>query len=85
MEELRRLGADVTIAGRVAYISGVERLSGAVLTAGDLRGGAAMVVAALAAEGDSVIYDDRYIERGYDHLDEALRALGASVRCDVRA
>ena len=83
-EELRRLGADVTIAGRVAYISGVERLSGAELTAGDLRGGAAMVVAALSAEGDSVIYDDRFIERGYDHLDLALDALGASIRCETR-
>ena len=83
-EELRRLGADVTIAGRVAYISGVERLTGAVLTAGDLRGGAAMVIAALASEGDSVIYDDQLIARGYDHLDAALRSLGASVRCEQR-
>ncbi|MBQ9045087.1 MAG: UDP-N-acetylglucosamine 1-carboxyvinyltransferase [Oscillospiraceae bacterium] len=84
VEELRRLGADVTIAGRVAYISGVETLSGAVLTAGDLRGGAAMVIAALSAEGDSVIYDDGFIARGYDRLDAALRALGAAVRCEAR-
>ena len=84
VEELRRLGADVTIAGRVAYISGVETLSGAVLTAGDLRGGAAMVLAALSAEGDSVVYDDGFIARGYDHLDRALQSLGAAVRCDAR-
>ena len=85
MEELRRLGADVTISGRVAYISGVDALTGAVLTAGDLRGGAAMVVAALSAEGTSVIYDEGFIERGYDHLDFALAALGATVRCEHRA
>ena len=85
VEELRRLGADVTISGRVAYISGVEALTGAVLTAGDLRGGAAMVVAALSAEGTSVIYDEGFIERGYDHLDLALAALGATVRCEHRA
>ena len=84
VEELRRLGADVTIAGRVAYISGVETLSGAVLTAGDLRGGAAMVLAALSAEGDSVVYDDGFISRGYDHLDRALQSLGAAVRCESR-
>ena len=81
VEELRRLGADVTIAGRVAYISGVDTLTGAVLTAGDLRGGAAMVVAALSAEGASTIYDEGLIERGYDHLDRALQSLGASVQC----
>ena len=85
VEELRRLGADVTIAGRVAYISGVETLTGAVLTAGDLRGGAALIIAALAAEGESVIYDEQLIERGYDHLDRALGALGASVRFERRA
>ena len=84
VEELRRLGADVTIAGRVAYISGVETLTGAVLTAGDLRGGAAMVIAALSAQGDSVIYDDGLIARGYDHLDRVLQSLGADVRCDAR-
>ena len=84
VEELRRLGADVTIAGRVAYISGVDALTGAVLTAGDLRGGAAMVVAALSADGPSTIYDEGFIERGYDHLDQALASLGASVRCDRR-
>ena len=85
VEELRRLGADVTIAGRVAYISGVDSLTGAVLTAGDLRGGAAMIVAALSAQGDSVIYDEAFVERGYDHLDDVLRSLGASVRCERRA
>ena len=80
--ELRRLGADVSIEGRVAFISGVERLTAAPLTAGDLRGGAAMVVAALSAEGTTEIFDEEHISRGYDHLDRQLAALGADVSCD---
>ena len=80
--ELRRLGADVSIEGRVAFISGVERLAAAPLTAGDLRGGAAMVVAALSAEGTTEIFDEEHISRGYDHLDRQLAALGADVSCD---
>lgn len=79
--ELRRLGADVTIEGRVAYISGVDHLYGAPLTSGDLRGGAAMVVAALCAEGETDIFDDHHIARGYDRLDLQLQALGADVVC----
>ena len=77
--ELRRLGADVTIEGRVAYVSGVDRLIGAPLTAGDLRGGAAMVVAALSAEGETEIFDEDHIARGYDRLDLQLSLLGADV------
>ncbi len=79
--ELRRLGAEVSIEGRVAYITGVERLTAAPLTAGDLRGGAAMVVAALSAEGETEIFDEDHISRGYDRLDLQLGALGADVRC----
>ena len=79
--ELRRLGAEVSIEGRVAYITGVERLTAAPLTAGDLRGGAAMVVAALSAEGETEIFDEDHISRGYDRLDLQLNALGADVRC----
>ena len=80
--ELRRLGADVSIEGRVAYISGVERLTAAPLTAGDLRGGAAMIVAALSAEGETEIFDEEHISRGYDRLDRQLAALGAEISCD---
>lgn len=79
--ELRRLGAEVSIEGRVAYITGVERLTAAPLTAGDLRGGAAMIVAALSAEGETEIFDEDHISRGYDRLDQQLNALGAEVRC----
>lgn len=78
--ELRRLGADIRTEGRVAMVTGVRRLTGAPLTACDLRGGAAMVVAALAAEGESTVRDSGHIERGYDRLAETLRALGADVR-----
>ena len=79
--ELRRLGADVTIEGRVACISGVERLQAAPLTAGDLRGGAAMVVAALSAEGTTELLDEDHISRGYDRLDLQLTSLGAELFC----
>lgn len=80
-EEFRRLGAVVSIEGRVAYVTGVERLTGAPLTASDLRGGAAMLVAGLCAEGATELLDDGYIDRGYDRFDACLSALGADVRC----
>lgn len=77
--ELRRMGADVTVSGKLAEIWGMDRLHGAPLTATDLRGGAAMVVAGLAAEGETVICDDGHITRGYERLDMRLRALGADI------
>ena len=80
-EEFRRLGAAVSIEGRVAYVTGVERLTGAPLTASDLRGGAALLVAGLCAEGATELLDDGYIDRGYDRFDACLSALGADVRC----
>ena len=80
-EEFRRLGAAVSIEGRVAYVTGVDRLTGAPLTSSDLRGGAAMIVAGLSAEGETEILDNGYINRGYDRFDACLSALGADVRC----
>ena len=77
--ELCRLGADITVNGRVAEIWGVDRLSGAALTATDLRGGAAMIVAGLSAEGETLVCDDGHITRGYEGLDRRLRALGADI------
>ena len=77
--ELRRLGADVRVEGRVAEIRGVESLRGASLTAGDLRGGAAMIVAGLAAEGETLVRDAGHVRRGYEEPDERLRALGADI------
>lgn len=77
--ELRRLGADILSSGQVAEIWGVDRLHGAALTATDLRGGAAMIVAGLSAEGETVICDDGHVTRGYEHFDVRLRSLGADI------
>ena len=77
--ELLRMGARIDINGRVAVIEGVETLHGAAVKCTDLRGGAALVVAALAAEGESRIYELRHIDRGYCGLEEGLRRLGAKI------
>ena len=79
VDELRRLGADIRVEGRVAMVTGVNRLHGAPVTACDLRGGAALILAGLAAEGETRVEDSGHIERGYDDIDGALRALGADV------
>lgn len=80
VDELRRMGADIQIAGRAAMVSGVGRLHGASLRSPDLRGGAALVVAALGAEGTSRVSELRHIKRGYQGLDKNLRALGAEIQ-----
>lgn len=80
VDELRRMGADIQIAGRAAMVSGVGRLHGAGLRSPDLRGGAALVVAALGAEGASQVSGLRHIRRGYQDLDKNLRALGADIK-----
>ncbi len=77
--ELRRLGADISVSGRVAEIWGVECLHGTALTATDLRGGAAMIVAGLASQGETVICDDGHVTRGYERFDMRLRSLGADI------
>lgn len=77
--ELQRLGADIAISGRTAEIWGVECLHGSALTATDLRGGAAMIVAGLAAQGESTIFDDGHVTRGYERFDVRLRSLGADI------
>jgi len=77
--ELRRLGADIVTYGKIAEIWGVDCLQGTALTATDLRGGAAMIVAGLAAEGETVICDDGHITRGYERFDMRLRSLGADI------
>lgn len=80
--ELLRMGAQIKIEGRVAVVDGVERLHGASVVCTDLRGGAALVIAALAAEGCSVVDKISHIERGYPHFDRILSALGAQIRLD---
>ncbi len=79
VDELRRMGADVRVEGRVAVVCGVERLRGAAMEATDLRGGAAMVVAALAANGESRVGKIRHIQRGYENIVRDLRMLGAEI------
>lgn len=78
--ELMRLGAQIKVEGRVAVIEGVSRLTGAKLCAAELRGGAALVTAALAAEGTSEISGISYIDRGYENIEQALRSVGADIR-----
>ena len=80
VDELVRMGADIRVEGKVAVVCGVERLHGAALRSTDLRGGAALCVAALAAEGCSRIGQLHHIDRGYENIAADLRALGASVQ-----
>ena len=77
--ELRRFGADITVEGTTAVIQGVQELSGATVKATDLRAGAALVIAGLMANGTTVVEDIYHIERGYENIDEKLRALGADI------
>ena len=79
VDELTRMGAQVKVEGNVAIIEGVEKLSGANISAPDLRAGAALVIAALAAEGFSTIEDIHYIERGYEDFPRKLQGLGALI------
>ncbi|MCI6690800.1 MAG: UDP-N-acetylglucosamine 1-carboxyvinyltransferase [Clostridiaceae bacterium] len=79
VDELARMGASIKVEGNVAVISGVEKFTGARVSAPDLRAGAALVIAGLAAEGITIVDDIYYIERGYENLDEKLRGLGAKI------
>ena len=76
-DELIRMGANIQVDGQVAVIEGVKKLYPAPLRALDLRAGAAMVMAALAADGVSEIDETAHIERGYENIVEKLQALGA--------
>ena len=79
-KELKKLGAEIEICQNEAYIRGVRRLNAANMKSRELRGGAALVLAALAAEGVSEIEPDDYIRRGYEHIDKDLRELGGEIR-----
>ncbi|HEX3426016.1 MAG TPA: UDP-N-acetylglucosamine 1-carboxyvinyltransferase [Acidimicrobiales bacterium] len=79
VSELIRMGADIRTEGRHAVVRGVERLSGAPVRASDIRAGAALVVAGLAAEGETVVANAEHIDRGYEDLSASLRLLGAQV------
>lgn len=78
--ELRKLGANIVTEGRAAVVEGVERLTGADLTCTDLRGGAAVVLAALAAEGESTVTGLAHIDRGYENFEGNLSRLGADIK-----
>lgn len=79
VNELKKMGAEITVSGKTAIVEGVKSLTGAPVAACDLRAGAAMVVAGLCAEGTTVIEDVEFIERGYQNIVGKLRALGADI------
>ena len=79
VNELRKMGAEIQVDGRVAVIEGGHELSGAVVQACDLRAGAALVIAGLCASGTTIVEDVHYIERGYENFVGKLRALGADI------
>ena len=78
--ELRRMGADITVQGNSAVVRGVERLSGAPLMATDLRASASLILAGLAASGETSVSRVYHIDRGYERIEEKLRSLGARIR-----
>ena len=79
VNQLRRLGCDISIDGRVATIKGVDCLVGNEVNATDLRAGAALVIAGLAAKGETRIGNVKYIDRGYEKIEYKLRAIGADI------
>ena len=80
VEELRRMGAEISVDGKLAVIEGVKELNGAPVKATDLRAGAAMIIAALAANGTTSIEDIQHIERGYEEVVEKFASLGADIK-----
>ncbi|MBQ2661808.1 MAG: UDP-N-acetylglucosamine 1-carboxyvinyltransferase [Clostridia bacterium] len=78
--ELERMGANITVIGKTATVSGTERIYGAPIYASDLRAGAALIIAALMAEGESEVHNIKFIDRGYERLAEKLTALGADIK-----
>jgi UDP-N-acetylglucosamine 1-carboxyvinyltransferase len=79
VDELNRMGSNIRVEGHHAVIRGVERLSGAPVRAPDIRAGAALVLGGLCAQGETIVYDDGHIERGYEDFVDKLRRLGAAV------
>jgi UDP-N-acetylglucosamine 1-carboxyvinyltransferase len=79
VDEMTRMGAEIKVEGNIAIITGVEKYTGARVNAPDLRAGAALVIAGLAAEGITVVDDIYYIERGYENFEGKLADLGATI------
>jgi UDP-N-acetylglucosamine 1-carboxyvinyltransferase len=80
VQEFVRMGADINLKGTSAVVRGVPRLEGAPVMASDLRAGAALVIGALAAEGESLVRRIYHVDRGYEQLEKKLEALGASIK-----
>ncbi|MCL2703958.1 MAG: hypothetical protein FWE91_10175 [Defluviitaleaceae bacterium] len=82
IEQLRKMGADIKHekGASLSVINGAERLTGAVVEATDLRAGAALILAGLAAEGETIIKNSEHVERGYEKIEVALSGLGAEIK-----
>lgn len=80
ISELKRFGADISVNDRIAVVNGVKNLYGANVYSTDLRGGAALVVAALAAQGVSTIGNVYHIDRGYESIENSLKDIGAIIK-----
>ena len=82
-EELRKMGAEIAYENRVFTVYGKKSLHGAEVNAHDLRCGAALIIAALAAEGETIVNNSHFVERGYEHIEKDLFALGADIRLET--
>ena len=78
-EELNKMGANITIQGKTAIITGVNKLYAAPVSATDLRAGAALIIAGVAAQGKTEIYNIEHIDRGYENIEQKFRKLGAKI------
>ena len=79
VDQLNNMGTNITVYGNKAEIEGVSQLQGSEVTATDLRAGAAMILAGLKADGETYINEIKYIDRGYECVEEKMRALGADI------
>lgn len=80
VDELKKMGASIKVEGRTAIIDGVDRLTGAVVKATDLRAGAAMIIAGLIAEGSTEVLNIEHIDRGYPNIENKFNKLGAEIK-----
>ncbi|BAH05153.1 UDP-N-acetylglucosamine 1-carboxyvinyltransferase [Clostridium kluyveri] len=80
IDELKKMGANIKVEGRIAIIDGVDKLSGAIVKATDLRAGAAMVIAGLIADGTTEVLSIDHIDRGYPNIEDKFKALGANIK-----
>ena len=79
VNELRKMGAKITVEGKICVIKGTKRLYGASVDATDLRGGASLILAGLNARGKTVVNNAKYVLRGYENLDQKLQSIGAKI------